>query len=160
LHFDAELSALGREQVSAAAAQVRDVPYELIVTSPLTRAIQTTLGLFGEHPSAARVRVESLPREHLGNSCDVGRSPASLRQAFPGLAFEHLDEIWWHRDGEPDERGIVVEPDPVLLGRVAAFRQWLSGRPERLIAVVGHGAFFYHLTGRHLQNCEIATLEL
>jgi broad specificity phosphatase PhoE len=160
LHFDAVLSDLGRRQVAEAAIQVREFAYELIVTSPLTRAVQTTLGLFEGHPSAPRIRVESLHREHLGNSCDVGRSPALLRDDFPGLAFEHLDEVWWHRDGDPDERGIVVEPDAVLVERVKAFRGWLSQRPEQLIAVVGHGAFFYHLTGRHLQNCEIAVLEL
>lgn len=160
LHFDASLSDLGHQQVAAAAPTLRDVDYDLIVTSPLTRAIQTTLGLFKDHPAESRIRVECLHREHLANSCDVGRSPAALREIFPALAFEHLEEIWWHRDGAPDERGIVVEPEAVLAGRVGAFRQWLSARPERLIAVVGHGTFFYHLTGRHLQNCEIATIEL
>ena len=79
---------------------------------------------------------------------------------FPALAFDHLEEVWWHRDGEPDERGIVVEPDEVLTDRVQFFRNWLSERPERVIAVVGHGTFFYHLTGRQLQNCEIVALDL
>lgn len=160
LHWDAPLTELGHQQVVAAAAEVRDVPYELILTSPLTRAIQTTLGLFGNHPSADRIRVESLHREHLASSCDVGRAPAALIEEFPGLAFDHLEEIWWHRDGEPDERGIVFEPDETLLERVARFREWLAARPETLIAVVGHGTFFYHLTGRFLGNCEIAVLEL
>jgi len=160
LHFDATLSELGRRQVAEAAARVRDVPYELIVTSPLTRAIQTTLGLFRDHPSASRIRVECLHREHLANSCDVGRSPAALMREFPDLAFDHLEDVWWHRAGEPDERGIVVEPDDTLAARVEQFRAWLAGRSERLIAVVGHGTFFYHLTGRYLQNCEIATLEM
>jgi glucosyl-3-phosphoglycerate phosphatase len=159
LHFDAPLSEMGHWQVAEAAAKVRDFPYELIVTSPLTRALQTTLGLFKNHPSALRIQVECLHREHLANSCDVGRSPALLFKEFSGLAFDHLDEVWWHKAGAPDERGIVVEPEETLAERVRQFRDWLSARPERLIAVVGHGTFFYHLTGRHLQNCEIATLE-
>jgi glucosyl-3-phosphoglycerate phosphatase len=29
-----------------------------------------------------------------------------------------------------------------------------------MIAVVGHGTFFSKLTGRFLNNCEVATLEL
>lgn len=160
LHFDAVLSDLGHRQVEEAASKVRDVPYELIVTSPLTRALQTTLGLFRNHPSASRILVECLHREHLANSCDMGRSPALLTKDFPGFAFEHLDEVWWHKAGEPDERGLVVEPMETLLERVRQFREWLSARPERLIAVVGHGTFFYHLTERHLKNCEIAVLEL
>ena len=39
-------------------------------------------------------------------------------------------------------------------------RSFLLERPERVIAVVAHGTFFFHLTGRHLANCEVATIEL
>ena len=85
LHFDAPLSDLGQQQVAAAAVALRDVPYELVVTSPLTRAIQTTLGLFADHPSAPEIRVECLHRERLENSCDVGRSPVLLGATIPGL---------------------------------------------------------------------------
>ena len=160
LHFDAALSDLGHRQVAEASAQVRDVSYDLIVTSPLTRAIQTTLGLFGNHPAASRIRVEGLHRERLENSCDVGRAPTLLSQEFPGLAFDHLEDVWWHKDGDPDERGFVVEPVPVLEARVARFRQWLAARPERRIAVIGHHTFFLHLTGQRLRNCEIVALDL
>ena len=160
LHWDAPLSELGRRQVSDAAARIRDVPYELVLTTPLTRALQTTLGLFADHPSAPAIRVEHRHREHCGNSCDVGRSPALLTVEFPALDFGHLDDIWWHRDGEPDERGICVEPWEALGQRVEHFRAFLNGRPERLIAVVGHGTFFQHLTGELLDNCGIAVLEL
>jgi hypothetical protein len=54
----------------------------------------------------------------------------------------------------------VVEPAPVFEARVERFRSWLAERPERLIAVVGHGTFFHQLTGQMLRNCEVATLEL
>jgi broad specificity phosphatase PhoE len=154
------LTELGREQAKAAAAQVRDVPFELIVTSPLTRALQTSLTIFKDHPAAGRIHVESLHRECLESSCDVGRAPVALRQDFPDLSFDHLDEVWWHQNGEPDHRGLVVETRETLDRRVQAFRNWLQDRPEGLIAVVGHGTFFYHLTGRFLRNCEIAVLEL
>jgi broad specificity phosphatase PhoE len=160
LHWDAPLTEIGRQQAAEAAAAVRDIRFELIVTSPLTRALQTTLAIFKDHPSADRIRVECLPREHLASSCDVGRGPAELVREFPHLAFDHLDERWWHHEGDPDERGLVVEPQDRLEARVRQFRSWLLARPERLIAVVGHGMFFYHLTGRFLRNCEIATLEL
>lgn len=160
LHFDATLSDLGHQQVAEAALTVRDHAYELIVTTPLTRAIQTTLGLFKDHPAAARIQVESLHRERLENSCDVGRAPVLLRGDFPNLAFDHLEEVWWHKDGEPDHRGFVVEPTETMTRRVEHFREWLAARPERLIAVVGHGTFFHGLTGQRLQNCGIAVLEL
>jgi broad specificity phosphatase PhoE len=160
LHFDARLTALGERQVAEAAGAVRDVPYELVVSSPLTRALQTTVGLFGQHASASAIRVECLHREHLANSCDVGRAPTALLADFPHLTFEHLKEIWWHDEGPRDPRGFAVEPLHVLEERVRQFRIWLEARPEKLIAVVGHGTFFHYLTGRQLQNCEIATLDL
>ena len=104
--------------------------------------------------------MECLHREFLESSCDVGRAPTLLAQDFPHLAFGHLDEIWWHNGGEPDERGFANEPAAILTERVSGFRDWLAARPERLIAVVGHGTFFYHLTGQQLRNCEVAVLEL
>lgn len=160
LHPDAPLTALGQRQAAERAAELRHHSYELVVTSPLTRAIQTTLGLFGQHPAAPPILVEHLHREYLESSCDVGRAPALLAQDFPHLSFDHLEEIWWHNEGDPDERGIICEPPAILTGRVRQFREWLSARPEQFIAVIGHGTFFYHLTGRQLQNCEVATLEL
>lgn len=160
MHPDAPLTELGHRQAAERALELRQHPYELVVTSPLTRAIQTTLGLFGDHPARPPIHVEGLHREFLESSCDVGRAPSLLAQDFPHLTFGHLDEIWWHNDGEPDERGLTIEPSHRLAGRVRGFRDWLRARPERLIAVVGHGTFFYHLTGRQLQNCEVAVLEL
>ena len=160
MHPDAPLTELGLRQVAERATELRQYRYELVVTSPLTRAIQTTMGLFCDHPASLPIHVECLHREFLESSCDVGSAPNRLAEAFPHLSFAHLDEIWWHNEGEPDARGFVVEPAEALHGRVRGFWDWLAARPERLIAVVGHGTFFHHLTGRQLQNCEVAVLEL
>ena len=160
LHFDARLSPEGERQVAAAAERLREVPYELIVSTPLTRALQTTLGLFAGHPAFAKLHVHCLHRERLESSCDVGRAPAALLADFPSLDLAHLKDIWWHDAEERDPRGFAIEPDTVFDGRVREFRAWLSARPETLIAVVGHGTFFYHLTGEQLPNCGVAALEL
>ncbi len=159
-HFDAPLTELGRRQVAERAPELRQHPYELVVTSPLTRAIQTTMGLFGDHPASPPVLVECLHREHLESSCDVGRAITHLSAEFPHLSFDHLDEVWWHNEGEVNERGFVYEPGHLFEERVERFRGWLAERPETMIAVVGHGTFFSKLVGRFLANCEVATLEL
>ncbi|MBT5048216.1 MAG: histidine phosphatase family protein [Rhodospirillaceae bacterium] len=152
LHFDAPLSALGMKQVAELRAQVAELNVDLVVTSPLTRALETAVGLFGGE--TVPIVVSSLHRERLGNSCDVGRAPEILSAAFPALNFDHLDDVWWH-DGEKDDRGVPVEPDPIFLNRVTAFSRWVVSRPERTVAIVGHGTFIHRLTGRHLENCEI-----
>ncbi len=160
LHFDAPLSEDGHEQVRQARPAVAALPVEIVIVSPLTRALQTAVGLFDGHPHAPPMLVAHLARERVENSCDVGRPPAQLAAEFPMLDVAHLDDVWWHAEGEPDERGICVEPLEAVDARVARFRAFLLERPERVIAVVAHGTFFYHLTGRHLANCEVATIEL
>jgi len=155
--FDAPLSPLGHQQVATLRDTVRQLAADIVVTSPLTRAIQTTLGAFGLE--TAPVVVEALHRERVEHSCDVGRSPAELAVEFPRLAFAHLDDPWWHSDGS-HPRAIVTEPEETLLSRVEAFRRWLGRRPEREIAVVGHGTFLNRLTGRMFQNCEMLTIEM
>lgn len=156
--WDARLSELGEAQVRQARASIAEHPVELVLVSPLTRALQTALGLFDGHPSAPAMEVVPLLRERVENSCDVGRSPAALAAEFPALSFAHLPQVWWHAEGEADERGVHVEPDAVVQARAAAFRIALLARPERVIAVVGHGTFLRHLTGKALANCEVVAL--
>jgi glucosyl-3-phosphoglycerate phosphatase len=154
--FDAPLTERGHEQVAAARLQLRGTAVDVVLTSPLTRALQTTLGIFGDHPSKPAIVVEALHRERLESSCDRGRAPEALMAEFPAIALDHLPEIWWHAEGEPDERGIHVEPLEVLLARMEAFIAALKTRREATIAVVGHATFFNHLIGRWLRNCEVA----
>jgi hypothetical protein len=55
-------------------------------------------------------------------------------------------------------RGICVEPVPTVQARVAQFKSDLLARPERIVAIVGHGTFFLYLTGNTMANCEIMQL--
>lgn len=160
LHYDAPLSELGHEQVRRTRELLRNRAIDLVVTTPLTRALQTTSGLFADHPSQPAILVEPMHRERVENSCDVGRHPAVLSKAFPSLAFGHLPEVWWHTHDRPDERGVCIEPLELVEARAEAFRRFLVQRPERVIAVVGHGTFFLKLTGRVLANCEVVEVSL
>jgi glucosyl-3-phosphoglycerate phosphatase len=150
-HIDARLSDLGLQQVDAARDQLADTPVDLVVVTPLTRALQTAHGLFGHR--GVPLYVTCLHRERLESSCDVGRSPGELAGDYPHLAFDHLTDPWWHApDGH--EGPFAVEPEEVFLARVEAFRRWVAERPEPRLAVVGHGTFFRALTGRTFANAE------
>jgi broad specificity phosphatase PhoE len=155
LYYDAPLSELGHRQVLGAQQRLHERAIDLVITSPLTRALQTAAGLFANHPSSPPMLVESLHCERVENSCDIGRAPASLAKEFPAFAFEHLPTVWWHNGNEPDERGISVEPIEMVEIRAREFRRMLLLRPEHVIAVVGHGTFFRCLTGQTLANCEV-----
>lgn len=150
--FDAPLSPTGHEQVAQARPLAQRLGVELVVTSPLTRALQTAIGLFGD---SAPFLVTPLHREKLSNGCDVGSDPASLTASFPGIEFSHLPPCWWYDHHERDPRGFAVEPPEVFAGRVGEFREWIMTRPEQRIAIVGHGLFFKQLAGILFDNCVI-----
>ena len=154
---DARLTELGRRQVSATRATLTERNYDLVITSPLTRAIETTLGLFAGRD--VPIVVEALHREKLEHSCDVGRSPADLAREFPALDFGHLEDPWWYLE-MAEGVGIVAEPQAVFLERVAGFDAWIRAREEAAVAIVGHGTFFHNWSGQSFQNCEVVTMNL
>lgn len=155
LIFDAPLSALGRQQALEARQHVSGLGIERVITSPLTRAIQTALSIFDNGPA---IEIDARPRELLLHSCDVGCPPDKLASDFPDLSFDHIDDNWWYQ-GEQNEHGVAVEPRSVFEGRAKEFRNWLIAQPNQIIAVVGHGNFFNALIGRKMENCEIHTFE-
>jgi len=159
LHFDAPLSQTGHDQIAQARGALARYPVEVVLTSPLTRALQTAHGLFDGHPNAPRIQVAPLLRERVENSCDIGRAPSAIAAEFPSIDLAGLDEVWWHRDGTPDARGICVEPIPLVQARAARFKAEVRARSERVVALVGHGTFFFHLTGKMMANCEVTELD-
>lgn len=155
---DAGLTDIGHAQARAIAPGItRLTGIEVVVVTPLTRAIQTMRQAFGHHP-APRV-VLDLHREHQWSYCDIGQPPSALAAAFPDLAFDHLPDPWWHVDTE-HPGPFAIETEAMLDTRIAAFRDWLADRPEREIAVVGHGTFLNRLTGHWYDNATRITVDL
>lgn len=253
---------------------------EVVLVSPLTRALQTAVGSF----AGTGIPIEVLPnlREHLTESCDIGRTTRELRAEFPTVNFtallnppntardrreaslnysnassssatssptassmvsssstssssnslfadgltsypldvvkgqpqqeQRLDggggggggvtnrgdrgvvggdssgEVWWYVDPEAEHmpgahnmhmdpaeacrRDFMtygfVEPEAVARRRVCDVLETLRRRPEKTIALVGHGDFFYMLAAKidprgeelWLENCGVASYTL
>lgn len=154
---DAPLSATGHEQVRAARKAALALAPDVVITSPLTRAIETTLGLYGG--SGVRIEVSPLHAERVTNTDDIGSPPHVLAERFPHLDFAHLEPVWWH-DGPLDDVGVPVEPGRHFYPRVTSWIDALHARDEQRIVVVGHSTFFRAVVGRHLANCEILPVAL
>ena len=152
--FDAPLTPKGRLQAQQARIAASELGIAQVITSPLTRAIQTALCIFEGN---APIRVVADHRELLSHSCDMGRPASVLKQDFPELSFDHLDEVWWHQ-GSANENGVPVEPHDVFQKRISGFAQDLARMTERPLAVVGHGDTFRELAGFSMANCEIRRL--
>ena len=155
---DAPLTALGHAQAEALAGELSALSeIELVVVSPLSRALQTTMAAFARH-RAPRL-VQPLHREMQESFCDIGRSPVELAKEFPHFDFAHLEDPWWH-DGPTDGAPYPCEPLPAFEARVTAFADWLAARDEACIAVVGHGTFLRRLTGTTFANAQRVELPL
>lgn len=149
--FDAPLTEMGRLQALKARQEAMTLGVRQVITSPLTRAIQTALLIFDGYAS---IKVVAGHRELLSHSCDVGRPPSVLQAEFPSLSFDHLDDTWWHQ-GPANENGVSVEPRNLFQQRIQQFALDLSRISERPLAVVGHGDTFRELAGISMENCEI-----
>ena len=149
--YDAPLTEKGHRQAEEAKALVADLGIRQVITSPLTRAIQTSLCLFD---GIAPITVAAGHRELLIHSCDVGRPPKELQRDFPSLSFAHLQNVWWYQGSENDD-GIAEEPEDVFLQRIDAFDRSLTQIKDKPVAIVVHDNVFRTLTGRMMENCEI-----
>jgi broad specificity phosphatase PhoE len=160
--LDPALTPLGVEQASSishklpAAADIATV-----VSSPLRRAIQTTLAGFssvldkryfdkssGEGiDDGATLSLDPDLQERSDLPCDTGSSASELAKAFPDLSFDDLGEQWLKKSGH------YAPDDDTVRERAERVRQSLAGIAERLedekrkdIVVVTHGGFMKFLT--------------
>ena len=179
--FDAPLSPLGEQQVAALLGNSDLATADLIIASPLTRAVQTMFGAFPKAPAGcAPIELWPLAAEHLTDSCDVGSGAAALGERFPTLGAQcgALPEVWWYTDEETSRTDAqdsrvkyrecgFMEPELTLIKRIDAFVAELRARPETTIAVFGHSDFFNFLMENHcgvsdywLENAEVYRVSL
>lgn len=171
--WDTKLTARGVAQAEALnrrlAASDRGV--DLLVCSPLTRALHTASLAFAGHQFKHVPRfVHAGIRERMWLSSDVGSPSSVLAQSWSdeGWDFTSLEECWWHTDSNwrqndwraPGEYLAAGEPESPFCQRLVNFKEWLFARSEGRIAVVAHWGVIYGLTGKSLDNCEALELRL
>ncbi|ETW05691.1 hypothetical protein H310_03410 [Aphanomyces invadans] len=173
--IDARLSAKGRQQVAVLKQTIHDMGLhevvDVIITSPLTRAVETTLG--GFDGCNIPIQISPLCREMLDTACDIGRQPHELAQEFGSLGIDtsSLPDFWWLTSPSDATKVIPQSPAEVaqlrestadLDARIVAFLTELHALPYSNIAVVGHSSFIKRMTkaSRKLSNCEILVTPL
>ncbi|XVE80542.1 hypothetical protein DITRI_Ditri14bG0148500 [Diplodiscus trichospermus] len=156
--FDAQLSPLGLHQVAELRENVHASGLldgiELIVTSPLSRAMQTAVGVFGSEVqtisthNGPKIMAIELCRDRLGvRPCDMRRKVSECQSLFPSIDFSMMDDeddILWN----PNTR----EPEEELAERGAKILKWLWTRPEKEIVVVSHGIVLQNILTNLLRN--------
>ena len=152
---------------------------DLVVVSPLTRALQTTeLGIFPHFAASNTPFVAlQLATERLYLISDVGSPISKISSKFPFVdfktEFKHVpttDEWWYtHKDefydewrpcGQGQRYSCRGEPDDHFNKRMAALYDWLESREETVIALICHYGVIEYLTGgEEFGNCEIASFK-
>jgi broad specificity phosphatase PhoE len=129
------------------------VQIELLVASPLRRALQTCALTF--EPCLKRgLTIIALPMaEEASNApCDTGSEVDLLKVDFPTqIDFDNVKHGWWVHEGQ-----YAFEPK-ALIARAAKLRRWIKNRPEKEVALVAHGFFNHYLTGDVDENGEQTT---
>ena len=151
-YYDARLTSLGKKQAQNTQAKLKNINFDLLLCSPLTRALQTFSFIFPNLTEKALI----LPfvREHSLCSSEVGRQPSILAKEFPDFKFNNLKKFWWNNNIHIDEKKIIFESMEDLDKRVLIFKKWIHDRPEKRIALVSHGTFISRIINYLLNNCE------
>ncbi|RAL02487.1 histidine phosphatase family protein [Aspergillus ibericus CBS 121593] len=126
---------------------------ELVVTSPLRRAIYTGLEAFYSDLDESRAKILALPdlQELSSFPCDIGSSVDDLRVEMEGkglpVDLSLVGETWREKMGRfaPTREKISARCDDL--------RQWLHARPEKEIVVVSHGGLLHFLTEDWEDGC-------
>ena len=159
-HRDPPLTDLGRKQASALVQSFPDpASIAVVLTSPLTRTLETTLAAFnhvldkefvGGTDGGARLILEPGLQERSDQPCDTGSDRAILEKRFPNLDFRVLGDNWYMKEGA------YTAEDAAVSARAERVRQRLFDLEKELerniseerrnIVVVTHGVFMKFLS--------------
>ncbi|KAE8690395.1 Detected protein of unknown function [Hibiscus syriacus] len=128
-YLDAELSPLGWQQVRD---QRKDVcssgllkGIEVVISSPMSRTLQTAVGIFHGEDDEDSTTVHLPPI--------IAYELCRERLCFD-VQIENEDDILW-------KGGDQIETHEAVRARAMKFTQWLWEREEKEIAVVSHGVY-------------------
>lgn len=156
---------------------------DLIVTSPLTRALQTL-----EHGLGPAIRNREIPMVALPHAAeriflvaDLGKPRTILSKEYPKLDFESgfdpslgANDFWhyqpspeeqenyveWRPHGEGQVYACLGEPEGYFAQRMEDLYQWLEDSPASTIAVVCHAGVILWFLGEIVENCAVRVVDV
>jgi broad specificity phosphatase PhoE len=130
---------------------------ELVVVSPLMRALETAVNIFGD-TNIPIICQEYLREYPIGrDTCNLRSDRDILQRKFPSIDFSSIHynkDILW-KAGEEN-----METIDALNSRISLMKDYLSRRPETKIAVVGHSSYIGHFKDNFIPLIENGDEEL
>ena len=152
-HVDAKLTEKGIDQSTAlqgvVESEIQDGSIQLVVVSPLTRAIETArIGFRSTIGKAPWIALECV-RERAGHHpCDRRSTVTELKGRYPEIDWSQMtddDDTYWNALGQDRET------DEMMVKRANALYDWLEQRPETNIAIVTHSAILSAMFNKSVQ---------
>jgi len=140
--IDARLTDLGHAQAREAAQALRGQGIRRIITSPYTRALQTTAPV--AEALGVPVFINPIVRERYAFACDIGTPRTELALSWPQHDFSALEEIWWPPIEENAES--IIMRGALFRAEMAALHEWAD------TLVVSHWGFILTMTGTSVTN--------
>jgi broad specificity phosphatase PhoE len=139
---DAPLTESGRQQSMARRPEAALLNPQVVIVSPLLRAIQTSYLSFADHKDAVPWVAHEGCREELGLLvCNKRRRLSEIQEEYPDIDYSHMQ----------DEEDVLFDADnreSVLAKseRVYSFLvDYIRTLPHDEIAVVGHSAWLFNM---------------
>ena len=99
---------------------MKDVDVDVVIVSPMRRALRTCHIIFKEHKSKAKVIVEPAFREIMESSNDIGSKIQESMQLFPEFDFSNVKDVeaWYvHTLFYPEDRQTILNKLEGLEGK-------------------------------------------
>jgi broad specificity phosphatase PhoE len=142
----------------------------LVVTSPLSRALQTLEIGLKHHLGDAPIVALPHAAERLYLISDVGKRVSVLKEKYPYIdfstGFEHHAEDWWfqpssdkdyvewRKTGNGQRYACPGEPQEQFDERMQSLVSWLGERSEQKIVVICHWGVIDWMLGDDFMNCQ------
>lgn len=90
---DCDISSFGCEQAREASTKAKELDIELVLVSPMRRALRTATLIFENHPSKPKLLALPMIREIFASSCDIPREFAKIKEEFPHVDFSLIEAL-------------------------------------------------------------------
>ena len=146
--IDSPLTNVGHQQARVLAETIHEKNIDLVLVSPLMRALQTAHGIFKDTNIPIRC-LECLREYPIGeDTCNQRSDISLLKVRFPKIDFSKIEideDILWTETRETREN---------LQKRVDEAKRYIKTLPETKIAVVSHNGFIGQLKDKHISYME------
>lgn len=158
---DAGLTEQGIAQARALQKQLEELQLDLVVVSPLTRALQTCQNALPPSYTGPIIVLSEIA-EICSSHYSCGQKRSVVQPKFSStFDWSNIasDEIWWW---QYDSRN-RSESNEYQTKRIEKFRHYIQERPEQRIAVFSHGDYlweFFEGKRPYLANCQVTTYKI